>query len=89
MELNKIYHGDCIEVMKTFPDNSVDAIVTDSPYGLEFMGKEWDKFEPKRLNQRWSGKERKLIGDGSGKGGILGRDLMKCLNQFRIKTRNV
>lgn len=72
MELNKIYHGDCIEVMKTFPDNSVDAIVTDSPYGLEFMGKEWDKFEPKRLNQRWSGKERKLIGDGSGKGGDFG-----------------
>jgi site-specific DNA-methyltransferase (adenine-specific) len=34
--------GDCREVLKTLPANSVDAIVTDPPYGLEFMGKEWD-----------------------------------------------
>ena len=38
-----VYHGDCIEVMRTLPDNSVDAVVTDPPYGLEFMGKEWDR----------------------------------------------
>lgn len=31
--------------MKKLPDNSVDAIVTDPPYGLEFMGKDWDKFK--------------------------------------------
>jgi len=37
-----IYHGDCIEVMRSLPDNSVDSVVTDPPYGLEFMGKEWD-----------------------------------------------
>jgi len=43
MEVNKIYQGDCIEVMKTLPDNSIDSIVTDPPYGLGFMGKEWDK----------------------------------------------
>ncbi len=36
-------HGDCIEKMKELEPNSVDAIVTDPPYGLEFMGKEWDK----------------------------------------------
>jgi len=41
--INKIICGDCIEVMRTLEDNSVDAIVTDPPYGLEFMGKEWDK----------------------------------------------
>ena len=34
--------GDCLELLKTLPDNSVDSIVTDPPYGLEFMGKEWD-----------------------------------------------
>jgi len=34
--------GDCLEVMKTMEDNSVDAIVTDPPYGLSFMGKKWD-----------------------------------------------
>ena len=35
--------GDCKEQMAKMPDNSVDSIVTDPPYGLEFMGKEWDK----------------------------------------------
>jgi DNA modification methylase len=37
-----LYHGDCIEVMRTLPDASVDAVVTDPPYGLSFMGKDWD-----------------------------------------------
>ena len=43
--INKIICGDCLEVMKDIPDNSIDAVVTDPPYGLEFMGKEWDKFK--------------------------------------------
>lgn len=34
--------SDCLVYMKTMPDNSVDAIVTDPPYGLSFMGKKWD-----------------------------------------------
>jgi site-specific DNA-methyltransferase (adenine-specific) len=34
--------GDCLEVMRTLPDASVDAVVTDPPYGLAFMGKRWD-----------------------------------------------
>ena len=39
---NKIICGDCLEVMKLIPDNSVDSIVTDPPYELGFMGKSWD-----------------------------------------------
>jgi DNA modification methylase len=38
----KILLGDCLEVLKTLPDNSVDSVVTDPPYGLSFMGKKWD-----------------------------------------------
>ena len=34
--------GDCLEVLKALPDCSVDAVVTDPPYGLSFMGKKWD-----------------------------------------------
>jgi len=34
--------GDCLEVLKTLEDNSVDSIVTDPPYGLSFMNKKWD-----------------------------------------------
>lgn len=37
-----LHHGDCLDVLRTMPDNSVDSIVTDSPYGLRFMGKKWD-----------------------------------------------
>jgi len=38
----ELHHGDCLEVLKTLPDCSVDAVVTDPPYGLSFMGKKWD-----------------------------------------------
>lgn len=37
-----IIHSDCILAMAEMEPSSVDAIVTDPPYGLEFMGKEWD-----------------------------------------------
>ena len=39
-----LHHGDCLDVLRSLPDCSVDSVVTDPPYGLEFMGKEWDKF---------------------------------------------
>ena len=35
-------HGDCREIIATLDDNSIDAIVTDPPYELGFMGKKWD-----------------------------------------------
>ena len=38
--------GDCIEAMRAMPENSIDAIVTDPPYGLGFMGKAWDALPP-------------------------------------------
>ena len=38
----RLLHGDCLEVLRTLPDNSVDSVVTDPPYGLSFMGKRWD-----------------------------------------------
>lgn len=43
MEMTYQLHlGDCLEVLVGLPDNSVDSIVTDPPYGLSFMGKKWD-----------------------------------------------
>lgn len=38
----KLLHGDCRDQLATIPDNSIDAIVTDPPYELGFMGKSWD-----------------------------------------------
>ena len=34
--------GDSKDVLKDYPENSFDAVVTDPPYGLSFMGKKWD-----------------------------------------------
>lgn len=37
-----LYLGDCLDVLRTFEDNSFDSIVTDPPAGISFMGKSWD-----------------------------------------------
>ncbi len=47
LEVDRIIQGDCLKVMAGFPAESVDLIVTDPPYGLSFMGKDWDKAVPK------------------------------------------
>ncbi len=42
-----LFNNDCRETVSlVLPDNSVDTIITDPPYGLEFMGKGWDKGVP-------------------------------------------
>ncbi len=41
--MQRIIHGDCLAVMATMDAASVDAIVTDPPYELGFMGKSWDR----------------------------------------------
>jgi DNA modification methylase len=38
----RLYVGDCLDVLAGIADDSVDAVCTDPPYGLEFMGREWD-----------------------------------------------
>lgn len=43
---SRIIHGDCLEIMKNIPDGSIDAVITDPPYGYSFMGKDWDKAVP-------------------------------------------
>lgn len=38
----QLHLGDCLETLRTLPNNSVDSVVTDPPYGIRFMGKSWD-----------------------------------------------
>ena len=40
--INQILHGDCRDILKRMQPNSVHAVVTDPPYGIKFMGKDWD-----------------------------------------------
>lgn len=37
-----LHNADCLDFLKTMDDCSIDAIITDPPYGLSFMGKKWD-----------------------------------------------
>lgn len=67
METNKIYQGDCIEVMKTFPENSIDLIVTSPPYGV---GIEYDSFEDdihfeeyKKFSKSWLTEAYRVLKD--------------------------
>lgn len=46
MNSAQLIHGDCLEILPTLEPNSVDAIVTDPPYGISFMGKDWDHCVP-------------------------------------------
>jgi site-specific DNA-methyltransferase (adenine-specific) len=69
----RIITADCTEAMREMEPASVDAIVTDPPYGLEFMGKEWDRlgatveaFEESQVNGRtdYHGKGNAPFGGG-------------------------
>lgn len=44
----KLHNNDCLNVLKTMEDNSIDSCVTDPPYGLSFMGKLWDYDVPQK-----------------------------------------
>jgi len=59
MKKNEIILGDCIEVMKGFEDNCIDSIVTDPPYGIGFMGKDWDTFKNDYINKKYDS-DRKI-----------------------------
>ena len=49
----KVITGDCVEVMSRGTENAIDAIVTDPPYGLKFMGKGWDDMGDGKQQEEW------------------------------------
>lgn len=51
-DINKVYQGDCIEVMKKFPENSIACCITDPPYNYEFIDHKWNDSEVKRRTER-------------------------------------
>jgi site-specific DNA-methyltransferase (adenine-specific) len=50
----ELHNADCLEFMRGLPDNHVDAIVTDPPYELGFMGKSWDRSGIANSVEMWS-----------------------------------
>jgi len=53
--VNKVIHGDCLEVMKEMPDECIDCIITDPPYGIEYYSNRYVSGNP----------HDKIIGDKS------------------------
>lgn len=51
MALPTLFNGDALDVLPKLDGGSVDAVVTDPPYGLAFMGKEWDQYTPAGYQQ--------------------------------------
>ena len=49
---NTIILGDCIEELKSVPDNSIDSCITDPPYNYEFIGHDWNEEEIERRTSR-------------------------------------
>jgi len=46
-------HGDCVDVLKGYEDGSIGAVVSDPPYGLSFMGKDFDKLGEGAAQRKW------------------------------------
>jgi site-specific DNA-methyltransferase (adenine-specific) len=40
-----LYNGDCTELLRCLSEHAIDACVCDPPYGLEFMGNDWDRLD--------------------------------------------
>lgn len=67
LETDTIHHGDAFDVLPTLPEESVHACVTDPPYGLAFMGRDWDDFEPKEYQawcERWAREVKRVLKPG-------------------------
>lgn len=62
-----IIQGDLFEEVNELEDESVHAIICDPPYGLAFMGKDWDDFDPKEYQnwcEKWAKKVKKILKPG-------------------------
>jgi len=69
--INQIIQGDCLKVLKQFPDNCIDAVITDPPYALGFMGKIWDTFDKSQFGRK----------------GLEGKNDLKVKKNFEILPR--
>ncbi len=70
METGRVIEGDSKDVLQELPENSVHAIVTDPPYGLNFMPdvtNGWDDFEPREYQEWcevWAKRARRVLRPG-------------------------
>ena len=59
--INKVFEGDCLEIMQQFPDNSIDMVLCDLPYGT--TQNKWDSLIP--LDKLWQEYKRIVKDNGA------------------------
>jgi site-specific DNA-methyltransferase (adenine-specific) len=67
MNTDIIHTGDAFDVLPDLLDESIHACVTDPPYGLAFMGRDWDDFEPKEYQEwceEWAREVKRVLKPG-------------------------
>lgn len=67
MNTDCIHTGDAFDVLPELDAESVHAVVTDPPYGLAFMGRDWDDFEPKEYQEwceEWAAEVKRVLKPG-------------------------
>ena len=74
LEFNKVYCGDCLDILKMVGDNSVDCIITDPPYGIDYQSchkPDKTQWKPKISNDKkpftiWTDEAYRILKDDSG-----------------------
>ena len=62
-----LHQGDCRDIMRTYPDDHFDAVITDPPYGISFLGEKWDTKTPHGFQawaQSWAEEALRVIKPG-------------------------
>lgn len=62
-----LHQGDCRDIMRTYPDQHFDAVITDPPYGISFKGEKWDTATPQGFQawaQSWGEEALRVIKPG-------------------------
>ena len=62
-----LHQGDCRDIMRTYPDQHFDAVITDPPYGISFLGEKWDTATPHGFQawaQSWGEEALRVIKPG-------------------------
>ena len=88
MNKTKLMLGDNIESLRKLPDNIIDSIVTDPPYGLSFMNKKWDYDVPSVDFWKEAYRVLKPGGHVLSFGGDIGREFDSMRHEDWISNKN-
>lgn len=80
-----LFHGDCRQVLRAIRDDSIDACITDPPYGIGFMGKEWDTFNPENVRAAAEMKQRKNPEQLANLANVYGRKRSPAMSPSQIE----